>query len=99
MKVVLTEAALADLKAIGDHIASDNPRRARTFVAELIAKARDLGESPTRFPAVPRYEGSGVRRRVYGAYLIFFRIDPDAVVVLHVLHGAYDYEPLLFPDK
>ncbi|MFC5343954.1 type II toxin-antitoxin system RelE/ParE family toxin [Brevundimonas staleyi] len=98
MKVVLTDAALADLEGAGDYIAADSPRRARTFVAELVAKAREIGRGPSRFPLVARYEQSGVRRRVHGAYLIFYRIDADAVVILHVLHGAYDYEPLLFPE-
>lgn len=98
MKVVLTDSALADLRAIGDQIASDSPKRARSFVAELIASARDIGRGPARFQRVPRYERSGVRRRVHKAYLIFFRVDADAVVILHILHGAYDYEPLLFPE-
>lgn len=98
MKVVLTETALADLEGIGDYIAGDSPRRAGTFVAELVAKAQDIGRGPSRFPLVARYERFGIRRRIHGAYLIFFRADEDAVVIVHVLHGAYDYEPLLFPD-
>jgi toxin ParE1/3/4 len=36
---------------------------------------------------------------VHGNYLIFYRIDPDHVVVVHVLHGARDYEAILFPDE
>jgi plasmid stabilization system protein ParE len=34
---------------------------------------------------------------VHGNYLIFYRIDPDHVV--HVHHGARDYEAILFPDE
>lgn len=98
MRVVLTRAALADLRAIGDYIAADRPGRARTFVRELLGKARDIGKGPSRFPLIGRYERLGIRRRVHGSYLIFFRVDPDAVVILHILHGAYDYETLLFPE-
>ena len=72
MKVRLTEAALSDLQAIGDHITADSPRRARSFVAELLSRARDIGKGSQRFPLVARYETSGVRRRVHGSYLIFF---------------------------
>ncbi|MEF3365520.1 type II toxin-antitoxin system RelE/ParE family toxin [Methylocystis sp. 9N] len=39
-----------------------------------------------------------MRRRVHGDYLIFYRIQPSAVEILHVLHGAMDYERLLFPE-
>jgi len=48
VKVVVTAEAAADLERIGDAIATDSPRRARSFVAELIEKARELGRWPER---------------------------------------------------
>ena len=98
MIVVLTEAAMADLVAIGRHIATDNPQRAKAFVAELKSRCHELGTMPKAFALVPRHEHSGVRRRPYKNYLIFYRIAADIVEVLHVLHGAQDYEAILFPD-
>ena len=99
MKVILTEAARADLQVIGDHIAQDNPARARSFVKELIASAQAIGDAPRSSPLVPRSERFGVRRRVHGAYLIFYRAEKKQVAVLHILHGARDYEALLFPPE
>ncbi|MCF8504043.1 MAG: type II toxin-antitoxin system RelE/ParE family toxin [Caulobacter sp.] len=99
MRVVLTDEAQRDLEDIGDYIARDSPVRARTFVSELLASARRIGETPRGFPLVPRYERFGVRRRVHGAYLIFYRLEDDHVSILHILHGARDYEALLFPDR
>lgn len=98
MKVVVAAAARADILGIGRYIARDNPERARSFVDELLEKARRIGERPEAWPLVPRYSDRGVRRRVHGAYLIFYRIEAERVVVLHVLHGARDYEALLFPE-
>lgn len=98
MKVVLTDEALGDLERIGDYIAQDNPDRARSFIRELLDKARQLGDLPQGFPLVPRYAHLGIRRRAHGSYLIFYRAEPDRVTVIHVLHGARDYEALLFPD-
>ncbi|MCP1470996.1 plasmid stabilization system protein ParE [Sphingobium sp. OAS761] len=98
MKVVLTAEALGDLERIGDYIAQDNPNRARSFVAELLAKARGLRDLPEGFPLVPRYAHLGIRRRVHGSYLIFYRIEAQQISILHILHGARDYEALLFPD-
>jgi toxin ParE1/3/4 len=40
----------------------------------------------------------GVRRLVHGNYLMFYRITEEQVEVVHVLNGARDYEPLLFPE-
>jgi toxin ParE1/3/4 len=99
MKVVITADAVADLEQIGDHIARDNPAHARSFVAELVAKAQGLADMPERFPLVPRYAEHGIRRRAHGAYLIFYRVEEARVTVIHILHGARDYEALLFPEE
>ena len=99
MRVVVTEAALADLIRIGRTIAQDAPTRAEIFVAELYDRCRRLADMPRAYPLLPNWEDSGVRRRVHGAYLIFYRIGDDTVEVLHILHGAQDYQRILFPDE
>ena len=98
MIVVIAEAAEADLEAIADWIAADNPARALTFVLELRDGCETLADNPRRDALVPRYEQIGVRRRPHRDYLIFYRIADDRIEVLHVLHGARDYEPILFPE-
>lgn len=98
MIVVITDEAEADLEGIGDFIAKDNPRRADTFVLELVERCERLIEIPRGFPLVARYEHTGVRRRPYEAYAIFYRIRADAIEILHVLHAAQDYEAILFPN-
>ncbi|MBS9475595.1 type II toxin-antitoxin system RelE/ParE family toxin [Ancylobacter radicis] len=97
MIVLITAQAEADLERIGDHIAADNPRRALAFIRELREHAARIGAAPEAYPLVPRVAAAGVRRCVHGNYLIFFRVSEDTVQILHVLHGAMDYEPLLFP--
>jgi toxin ParE1/3/4 len=98
MIVRLSAEAEENLERIGDHIAADNPERAVTFLGELRAKCLGLADFPERFPLVPRYEAHGVRHRVHGNYLIFYRVEADAVIVLHILHGAMDYAGLLFAE-
>lgn len=98
MIVVITDEAYADLEHIGDYIAAHNPRRAETFVQELVERCLGLAHMPRSFPLVPRYEHTGIRRRPYGEYLIFYRIGTESIEVLHILNGAMNYEPLLFPD-
>ena len=98
MIVELSAEAERDLEAIGDWIARDNAARAVSFVEELLASCLSLGEFPERFPLVPRYERHGIRHRIHGNYLIFYRVEPEKVVVLHVRHGAMDYSGLLFPE-
>ena len=99
MIVVYTYEAEADLEHIGDYIALDNPRRAMTFVAELIDRCERLADMPRAYPLVPRYQSSGVRRLPHGEYLIFYRASIDRVEIVHVLNGAQDYEALQFPES
>ena len=99
MIVRLTDQAEADLETIGDRIAEDDPPRAASFVRELREDCVGLYPMPGRFPLVPRYQGHGVRRRVHGNYLIFYRVMSPEVIVIRILHGAMDYEDLLFPAE
>lgn len=96
MIVAFTEEAEADLERIGDHIARDNIDRAVSFVGELVACCQRLADTPRAYPLVPRYRLSGVRRRPYGRYLVFYRVGTERIDILHVLHGAQDYEAILF---
>lgn len=97
MKVVVTEQAWSDMLAIGRTIANDNPTRADSFLNELYERCLKLGAMPKAYPLIPNREEESIRRRPYGNYLIFYRISIDNVEILHVLHGARDYEKILFP--
>jgi toxin ParE1/3/4 len=99
MRVVISEAAYADLLDIGRAIARDSPGRAFSFVDELHERCKGLSTMAQAFPLLPGWEERGVRRRPFGDYLIFYRISVREVQVLRVLHGARDYERVLFPDE
>ena len=96
MKLVFIFEARAELIEIGDYIARDIPLRALSFVDELSSRCQELQTHPLSHPLVRRYEAAGVRRLVHGNYLVFYRVTADTVTVLHVLHGAMDYEAVLF---
>ena len=99
MRVILAQAAIADLIAIGRHLQKDNPARAETFVEELEQKCTELGSMARAFPVLSHRENKDMRRRVHGDYLIFYRIGTKQVEVLHVLHGAQEYEVWLFEER
>lgn len=99
MMVHLTIEAENDLERIGDFIAEDNPVRAISFVQELREKCLSLSDMARAFPLMPSYERSGIRRRPHGDYLIFYRAEEESVVIIHVLHGAMDFEPILSTDR
>ncbi|MDR6449622.1 plasmid stabilization system protein ParE [Paraburkholderia terricola] len=99
MIVRILPAAEAELEAIGDYIARDNPLRAVSFVRELRDRCMGLADMPLAFPLVPRYEDRGVRHRVHGNYQIFYRVvgqPAERIDVIHVLHSARDSALILF---
>jgi|SRR5450432_2107609 toxin ParE1/3/4 len=98
MRLVFSAEARADLIRIADYIAQDNPVRAISFVEELEARCKALLAAPLAYPLVPRRESKGVRRMVHGNYLVFYRVGPDVVTIVHVLSGAMNLEALLFPE-
>lgn len=93
MKVILTQAALADLRDIGHWIALDDPDRAITFIGELRGKCLGLSDRPLLYPPAPE-AGQGVRKRRHQRYLILYRIERDRIEILHIVHGARDYRKL-----
>jgi plasmid stabilization system protein ParE len=99
MRVDFADEAEFDLESIGDFIAQDNPLRAATFVEELRDRCFGLAEFPLRFPLLDSYRRSGIRKFVHGSYLVFYLAESEAVSVVRILHGASDYEALLFPEK
>ena len=99
MIVVITDEAEADLEGIGDYIATENPQRSATFVRELVKRCYGLSDMPRRFPVMPHYEHTNIRRLVHHDYLIFYRIDGDAISILRIINGSVDYLRILFPDE
>ncbi|MHB1103026.1 MAG: type II toxin-antitoxin system RelE/ParE family toxin [Devosia sp.] len=98
MKVFFSDDALADLEEIGEYIAADSPRRARSFLRELRRRCLDLGATPLGYPLVPGRETACVRRRPHRAYSILYFVDAGRfVVIARILHGSRDYERILFP--
>jgi plasmid stabilization system protein ParE len=99
MRVIVLPSAEADIEAIGDYIAQDNPARALDFVRELRIQVEGLGMFPLGHPRVRGFESAEVRYSVFGRYLLFFRVSTDdsgeAVHLLRVLHKARDYLDLL----
>lgn len=51
------------------------------------------------FPLLAGRDESGIRRRIYGRYPIFYRVEGETVQIIHILHGAMDYEAILFPEE
>jgi plasmid stabilization system protein ParE len=95
-EVVWTEPALADLDAIADYIAMENPAAAAALVDRVYAHVGQLIEHPES-GSKPRELGKSTRYRqvVDQPCRVFYRFDGVRVYVLHVMRG----ERLLRPRQ
>ena len=87
-RLAFLPAAEADLREIARFIAADNPERARTFVGEIMSRCQLLAASPKIGRESDKEFGEGVRRFPLGRYIVFYRIVPDGIKVIRVLHSA-----------
>ena len=98
MRVAFSAASRRDLLAIATFIAVDNPPRARSFLGELEAACRGLGDQAQHFAFIPGLESAGYRRRPHGSYSIIYRVEVDTVRIMRVLHAARDLRKVLAFD-
>jgi toxin ParE1/3/4 len=85
----LTRRARRDVLRIWQHIAKDNEAAADRFIDLLTRHFRLMGGMPyvgrQRDEIRSRYRSFSV-----GEYLIFYRITPIGVHIMHVVHGRMD---------
>jgi toxin ParE1/3/4 len=89
-----TRAAESDIDDIWFHIAADSVAAADRLVDRIDRAEQRLGAQPAMGPARPDL-ANGLRHWPLPPYLILYRIEPDCVLVVRVLHGARDL-PALF---
>ncbi len=85
MAVEWLASALATMQFIADHIAEDNPKRARSFVQEV----REKTELLAQFPTAGR-TGRVIDTRelvVHENYLVIYRVRRSKVQILRVRHA------------
>jgi toxin ParE1/3/4 len=92
VRVRFTPNARANLDAIREYIAADNPRAAR----RLVTRVRGAALALSSFPARGRPgRAAGTRELVVSGtpYVVVYRIEDSVVAVLAVMHGAMDRPP------
>lgn len=90
MKVLWTDAAVAQLEAIHDYVARTSPEYARRIVDRLTKRSIQISAFPFSGRRVPEYELNEVREVIEGSYRIIYLIKKDEgqIEVLAVIHGS-----------
>ncbi len=86
-EVVWSEPALADLDAIADYIALENPVAASAFVKRVFGHIDQLADHPDSGSRPPELGRSRYRQIVEPPCRVFYRHDGQKVFVLHVMRS------------
>jgi toxin ParE1/3/4 len=90
MKVLWTEAAIAQLEAIYNYVAQTSPEYARRIVDRLTKRSIQIAAFPFSGRIVTEYELNEVREIIESSYRVVYLIkeDEDQIEVLAVIHSS-----------
>lgn len=88
MRCHWTQGAVKHLSAIHEHLAQTSPTYARETVERLTSRSHQVLRFPLSGRKVPEYEIHNVREVIEGHYRIIYRVLPEQVDVLAVIHTA-----------
>ena len=88
MKVLWTDAAVAQLQGIHDYLAQTSPEYALRMIDRLTKRSIQIAAFPMSGRMVPEYELNEVREVIDGRYRIIYLVEVAQVQVLAVIHGA-----------
>jgi toxin ParE1/3/4 len=79
--------------SVAEYISRDSESYAATVVRELVAAARSLRVLADRGRQVPEYDDPSVRELIVRKYRLVYRVQPERVEVLRIIHGAREMPP------
>ena len=86
-EIVWSDPALADLEAIGDWIALQDPVAAANLVHRVLDHVAQLADHPESGSRVRELKRSRYRQLVEPPCRVFYRFDGRTVLVLHVMRS------------
>ena len=79
--------AMEDLESIAAYIARDSRFYARAVVAGILGVSRTLCEFPRIGRVVPEMGDERIRERFVYSYRVIYRIAPQHILIIAVIHG------------
>jgi plasmid stabilization system protein ParE len=83
-----TDTAVAHLRAVRDYIARDSTGYARALADRIVGRTELLADFPRLGAEVPEYADESIREVLEHPYRIIYRVMPNQVDVVAVIHGA-----------
>lgn len=95
VRIIWSETALNDLKAIREYIGHDSPKFARLQINKIRKRVKILQSNPLAGKENPEMHISSIRELIEGNYRIIYEMmNKNQISILMVHHGARD-----LPDR
>lgn len=89
-----TEHAVAQLAAIAEYVSLASPVYAEQVVERLIGRLEQACVFPDSGRIVPEVERAAIRELLEPPYRLIYRVHPDGIEVLSVLHSRQHFPGL-----
>lgn len=93
MRVYWTKNAIGHLANIYEYIGLNSPTYAKRTVDKITRRSEQIADQPHSGRNVPEYDAEDIRELIEKPYRIIYRIKPNRIDVVAVIHGAQ-----LMPD-
>lgn len=89
-KIIWSDTAGEDLKAIVFYIGRDNPAAAARLAARILSRIEVAAQFPRSIRVVPEKDSSNIREALLNPYRIVFAVDErrDVLHVLRIWHAS-----------
>jgi len=82
-----SEHAVAQLAAVAEYVSLSSPVYAEQLVDRIARRLDQAREFPESGRVVPEFARGEIRELIESPYRLVYRVRPDAIEVLSVLHG------------
>ena len=87
-KLIWSPKATAGLEEICEYILKDSEHYAKLFAQRIVALVETIAEFPMAGRIVPEYQRDDLRERIFQNYRIVYRVKPEMVEIVAIVHGA-----------
>ena len=87
-KIIWSPKATDNLEEICNFIGEDSEFYARIFAQQIIDEIEKIPDFPKAGRIVPEYQQNNLREKIFQSYRIVYRIKPDAIEIVAIVHGA-----------
>ena len=98
-KIIWADPAIQDLDAIADYIALEKPAAARQLVERVFAAVRRLQKFPRMGSLPAELGGLPYRQLIVPPCRIFYRLEKNAIYIVHILRGEQLVQRELFASQ